>query len=556
MKKILIVLGVSLLSGFFLLHDTTVLSIKKIQNIRRISLPLPQDNIVSLNRYEFIEQGDTSYLIAYFYPVMKLYVYNITSRKITKEIPLYKNLAGVNTFHYIAPDSIWIFGYSSLHYNYDSSLMVINEQGTIKHIFPLYHPYFVTLKTYPDLYADVNALDENGLDTVLFVNNLMNSENFIFDNKIFFSTTPANIGKHPLTKQLPIVGYYDLKQKKVVLNNNISYPFHDKKRFYPTTPYFYYSVYLSKSHRNTILLSFPYTKTIIEWDYKTGKIFYHNQLKSLLIDTIYSYREPLITRPDSLHYWGKIIYKKQLNKYVRYALLSQRNQNAMIYIFADTNLNYLGEAFIPKGYGITTFKSKFVTPYIAGGHLSIRYYEYLFGNINPDRLFRQKDSLLQAYQLFHEKVCKIVGKKSPASYKAEYLFNYLRNRYMVKDSSFVLVVVNRNGCHTCNERILKNLGLNQKAFEKNPKPVYLLYVAESIPREHVVKYLKGYGFRINRHILIDTTALYNEVHPFSSVNPRAVFVENGKVLSDTVYMPQKLDLLYDRFINFYHLVKN
>ena len=67
--------------------------------------------------------------------------------------------------------------------------MVINHNGDIKYVYPFYNNYFVSLKTYPNLYCDtVEAMDEAAIDTVLFAYNNIEPENLILDNKVVFST--------------------------------------------------------------------------------------------------------------------------------------------------------------------------------------------------------------------------------------------------------------------------------------------------------------------------------------------------------------------------------
>lgn len=531
------------------------ITIKQILVKEEIKLPLPKGNVLSVNQIQIIKENGKTLLFVYFFPQNKIFVYDLKKRTLIHQIPIYRNLSEINNFRYINNDSIWVFGSHSLRYNYDSSLMVVNYYGVIKHIYPFYNNFFVSLKTYPKLYCDsVNAIDKAAIDTVLFTINDGCPENLIVDKKVFFTTIAGNIGRKSHLPQLPIVGYYDLEKKEVKLNDQIYYPYFSDSLFYPNGNLYYYPVYWSVSPQNKILLSFCYTPTIFEWDYINNNLKTH-RVKTQLIDTIYPLLKPTESDNDTTAIYYHLFYAKNLKMYLRFAMLSNNYGNKRIVIFSDKNFNYLGEAIIELNeMPRYVFEDNFVSTSISGDSLTLKFFKYEFKHLDINTIKKQLDSTYIALRERKEKeMCKITGNDEDISYSSKRFLHYLKD-FEIIDSSFAVIVLSKNGCHSCNEYISKTIAMNQQVFfNLKKKPFYLLYVDEDDLIQTAKHILNEYEINENSHLKIDTTKIYKNYNPFNNENPRLVLVENNQIISDTVYMPDNLETLVERLLKFYGL---
>lgn len=557
MKNKLLIFGtviIILLTSCYREEDK--ITIKRVLVEKVIKLPLPKSSVISANKIQIVKENGKTLLFVYFFPQNKIFVYDLDKKTLIHDIPIYRNLAGIDNFRYVNKDSIWVFGSHSSRYNYDSSLVVVNYNGLIKHIYPFYHNYFISLKTCPDLYNDsVEVLDENALDTVLFAWNYLKSQNLVLDNKIFFSTKAGHIGSKSHLPHLPIIGYYDLNNKEVKLNNRLYYPFLDDGIFYPTgSKYYYYPIYSSISHNNSILLSFCYTPWVIEWDYKHNSVDTH-KISSQLIDTIYPYTKPINFDTDTTSIYYNMYYVNHLKMYLRFAMLSNNYENKRMVIFSDTNFNYLGEAIIEiDEMPQYIFDNNFISSNIVGDSLILKFFKYEFSPLKIMDIKKYLDSINVAIIEKREKdVCAITGEKGDTTYTTESLFRYL-NYFDVNDSSYALIILSKDACHSCNDYVANTISMNQHVFfNLTKKPFYLLYEDNNGTVNDVKNILKQYNFGKYRNIKIDTTDIYKYFNPFDIWNPRMILVENKKIISDTVYMPQNLENLVERLLSFYGL---
>ncbi len=532
------------------------ITIKRVLIEKEIKLPLPRRSIISVNKFQIIKENGNNYLVVYFFPQHKLFVYDLQTKALVNEIPVYKNLSEIENFRYVNKDSIWIFGASSLRYNYDSSLMVINNNGAIKCIYPFHNNYFISLKTHPELYCDsIDAMDKAAIDTVLFAYNNAMPENFIINNKVFFTTKAGNVGLKSHLPHLPIVGYYDVRNKKVRLNNRLYYPFFVDSLFYPRgNRFYYYPIHLSFSHSGKILLSFSYTPSVIEWNYEQNRVDAH-RVFSQLIDSIYPYIKPIDFDPDTADIYFNLFYAKNLKMYLRFAMLSNDYGNSKILIFSDTNYNYLGEAIIKQNeMPMYVYGDNFVFAKITGDSLNLIFFKYEFKPLDIKVLKQQLDSIYLAVKKNKtNEICAITGRKEDFSNNLESIFRYL-NKFGINDSSYAVIILNKNGCHSCNDYIANIISMNQRVFfNLKNSPFYLLYVDEGAVTLTVKRILNEYEINENSHLKIDTTNSYTFFNSFNLKNPRLILVKDKKIISDTVYLPDNLETLVDRWLKFYGL---
>ncbi len=553
MKGKLLVFGtiiIILLTACYTKKDK--ITIKRVLVEKEIRLPLPK-GVLSSSVIQIIKENGKTLLFVYFYPQKKIFVYDLNKKILIHDIPIYRNLAEIENFRYINKDSIWIFGSHSLRYNYDSSLMVVNYDGVIKHVYPFYNNFFVSLKTYPNLYCDsIDAMDEMAIDTILFAYNNESPENLIVDKKIFFTTIAGNIGSKSHLPHLPIVGYYDLNKKKVELNNQLYYPYYSDSLFYPKSRlHYYYPIYWSINPKGRILLSFCYTPTIFEWDYINNDVKMH-RVKTQLIDTIYPFLKPTQLNNDTTDIYYNIFYVSNLEMYLRFARLSSNYGNKNIVIFSDNNFNYLGEAIIELDeMPHYIFDDNFISTSIADDSLTLKFFKYEFKPLDINAIRKHLDSINNNNK--EKEICRITGKNGNIPYNSEGFIRYLNN-FEINDSSFAIIILSKNGCHTCNDYIAKTISINQHVFfNLTEKPFYLLYVGENEQKSNVYHILKEYSINKNKHLKVDTTSIYPIFNPFGSENPRLVLVNNEKIVSDTVYLPTNLEKLVENLLEFYGL---
>ncbi len=559
MKKIIGIIGVFIL---FLWTSCTTnnnktyrknLTVSGIVVDRTVKLPLPKKTFPSdrHNWFQILKKDNEEFLIAYFYPRPYLYVFNLNTRKQTDKIPICpkKGGEGLLNFYYVNDDSIWIMNGNGPRYNYDSSLCVINRKGIIKHIYPFYHPYFVTTQTYPYLYNDTfTGFDETAFDTILFVFTRLSRKHLVTNNKVFFATMAGNYGRKKYPKHLPIVGCYDLKKDTVVLNKNVFFYGFSDTLFYPES--FYYPS-ITMSHRHTLLISYGYTHAVTELFTNKDSVVIHKRFQSPLIDTIKPFLHPTSDQSDLPIYYG-LYYASNIYKYIRFVRLSSKRKEIRFMLFADTNFNYLGEAVLDNEYiPDYIYGNDFVNiRFFSRDSMIVRFFRFQFDTLDYDPVKHYVDSIMQNSNAEN---CNITSPENNNVIPAGNILEYLEEKFSIADSSFSIIILNKNGCGGCNEYVAKMIALNQNVFfNYKTYPFYLLFVTAGTSHNWANRFMKINGIKYHRHIKVDTTQIYSSYDPFVIKNPRLILVKNRKVVSDTVYMPDNLELLFDRFINFYH----
>jgi len=70
-----------------------------------ISVILPENNFINIKNFDYFQENDSDYILLYFYSKSKLYLFNLTSKKFIKSIPIYPWFSTLH-FKYINKDSI------------------------------------------------------------------------------------------------------------------------------------------------------------------------------------------------------------------------------------------------------------------------------------------------------------------------------------------------------------------------------------------------------------------------------------------------------------------
>ncbi|NSW45913.1 MAG: hypothetical protein HPY79_08890 [Bacteroidales bacterium] len=542
-----IILILSIILLFACKESVNLITIKNIVTKNIIKLPLPSKGIIDCT-VKIINIEDKVYALVKFYPQDNLiYIYDLKTKNILRKIKL---ALKIENFQFNGNDSLWVFFHSSNYYNYDSALALINFNGEVLQYYGFYHPNILSIKKNPSLLT--NNINTSILDSVLFLYNNGYLNKLLCKQKLFFTSINTLNGKKTKYNKLPIAGYYDITNKKIVFNQDLFYPYINDSVFYPyNTSAEYYFVDGSINHRNNLLISFRYTPFVYEWDIKGHNNSY--KLASQFIDTINAYKSPISKSDKEDPYYLGIYYAPNHQLYFRYAVLGDDYNNQALIIFADTNFNYKGEAIYATDFAIHGFyQNMFYNATIENDSLHIKFFNFEFTKMNKTLLKTQLDSIKRATKKLHEEqYCKIMGNKIKSENKTENdYFKYFRN-IGINDSSFALLIISSNACHSCNDYIAKNISINQSVFFNIKKtPFYLTYVYKN--EQEIKLFLNNYSLIDNNRILKQSQNIYKYFNPFQENNPRLVLVKNNKIVSDTIYMPDNLNLLIERLLKFYN----
>ncbi len=527
-------------------YETKQIDISGYDVIKEFRFHLPP-HAVSFNIAKIVEIDNKPCLLAYFYPLSSIYIYNLETDTVIHKIPLKIQLESIS---FINKDSIWVFGYSNQNFNHDSCLMVINFDGIIKHNYPLYNPNIISTR-YPDstLIPYKNEIWPSTLSNELIV----------MDKKIFLSFEYCYYGIRSYKKHYPLVGYYDLNKDSLIVNNNIWFPYLKEGMYYDKS---YYSANLNLNSKGNILISFPYTSTFYEWNYKRNTLETH-RVSSQFMDSIMPSKTLFedddiynIDHPSFGIYGHNIIYNKKENLFIRQAVLPEKKYgkyNPTTILF-DGSYNYLGESIKKHKFITGVYKDMFLLSGFENSFGYIKLVKFNYKPFNKNQIVNQLDSISKSFiENSNKEFCKISGSNTiDKSYKPEYIINYARQMQGIKDTSFVLAIINSEACPACNKHLLQFIAINQAfLFGKRKKPFYLMIVKELSTTNEIKKTLESYNINDFKFIKFDTTTTYKQFHPFSFDNPRLVLISNNKVISDTIYLPNNLDDFIEKTLKYY-----
>lgn len=509
------------------------------------------NGVISINLIKVFEIEKKPFLFAYFYPKSSIYVYDLTLDSLYKEIHI-KDYSNLNNIEYIHNDSIMLFGRCN-NFSSDSAIRCINMNGTIKHVYPLYHPYLISSK---QPFSKVASI-KKGI--------IYPSAHFIHDKKIFLTFEYPYYGTMGYHIKYPIVGYYDLVKDSLFVNQNIWYPDIDDNKYY--TQHLFYKHSITLSEKGKVLISFSHTPKIIEWDFKTNKTIIYS------IDSKFSTPIPFESKiqneapeydnfnSDNGFYVPGIFFLNDDNSriYYRELFLSSKKfgDNIILRVFFDANFNYLGEMIVDGDQFYNVYKNKHYSCTINKGRLIFRFIKPRFEKFVEKELQSSLDSLAKI-EISRKKnidlnLCKITDNRSNTFiYEKDDIIKYLKKEHQIQDTSFSIVILNKNGCGPCNEYVLQFMKLNQEVFFNiKSRPMYLLYVDEKGSIDDIEVYLDGYMLFDNKHVKKDNSILYSNFHPFTNTNPRLVLVTKGKVTHDDIYLPDDLNRLIDDLMKHY-----
>jgi hypothetical protein len=385
------------------------------------------------------------------------------------------------------------------------------------------------------------------------------------DDKIFISFRYSHYGFKGYSTKHPIIGYYDIKKDTLMMNQKIWYPELNDNRYYKSEMY---DAYLSLNHKGNIIISFPYTPTFYEWNFNSDQIVTHTVNSQFMVPIPYS--DTLYNNDREYHNWMfynglysemKLINISDSSKiYYRDILLSSIKYGEYNYlrVLYDENYKYLGESLI----GISelhaqTYKNKHVVTTIEKGEIIVRFTKQKFKPFNKKELKKKLELIIKdkIENEINEKkeLCNIVGERTiKYEYQRDDIIKYLNKSHDIKDTSCAVLIVNKMGCGTCNDYILRFMKNNQGVlYNIKDRPFYLLYIDESATTQEIYQYLSTYVIFDKKHTKADVSKIYSKFHPFAMYNPRLVLVSHNKVFYDEVHLPDEMEQCARKIFDFY-----
>ncbi len=552
-KKLVISIWILLIIGLVRCHSQTeknLIELDKPKILEEHILNLPT-GATSLNVAKVFEVDGKPHLFVRTYPFYTIFVYDLSTDSLVKEIKIRK--LSLLDFEFINKDNILLFGSSSNGEN-DSTLRIINYSGEIKRVYPLIHSNIISSK------HPVSELCKNGDEIYPYTMAKI-------QDKIFLTFRHSYYGYKGYRIKHPIIGYYDLKNDTLIMNHNIWYPNLKDGVYYKWNMY---ETYLSINQRGNIVISFQYTPTFYEWNYKMNKLDTHSVCSQFMESIPYS--EKLYNNDDVYndyrYYNGAYLQIKSINLsdsqniYYRDILLPVKKYGEMKYlrVFFDENYKYIGESLIGiNDLQVQKYKNTIVFTTIENGNIVVRFTKQAFKSFNKEKLRERLDSIAKAKFETETKekkeLCNIIGNNSDNfEYKTNDILKYINKTQNIVDTSFAIAIMNKNGCGSCNDYLLDFIMNNQGIlYNFNDKPFYVLYVDENSTINAIFDYLGTYKIFDKNHTKGDTSKIYKRFHPFSMYNPRLVIISKNRVIFDEIFMPDEMEQCARKIFDYYGL---
>ncbi len=549
-KKLFIFIWILLIYGLVgcqSQNEKSFIELDKPQILEEHILTLPT-GATSLNVAKVYEVDGKPFLFLRMYPFNTLYIYDLVIDSLVKEIKI-SDISLID-IEYINNDNILLFGFSPK--GNDSTLRVMNYDGNTQKVYPLIHANIASTQ-FPNKILRPLKKDMYP-STVVRVS-----------DKIFISFRYPHYGIKGYSTKYPIIGYYDVKKDSLIMNQKIWYPELNDNIYYKSEMY---DAYLSLNHKGNIIISFPYTPTFYEWDYNTDKLDTHN-VNSQFMEPI-PYSDTLFKNEREYYNWvfynGLYSNMQSINisdspkVYYRDILLSSIKHGEFKYLraFYDENYTYLGESLIDiKEIHAQNYKGKHVVTTVENGKIVVRFTKQKFKPFNKKELKRKLEAIahkkIENERKEKKELCSIVGESTiKFEYQRDDIVKYLGKAHAIKDTSYAVLIVNKMGCGSCNDYILRFMKNNQGVlYNIKDRPFYMIYVDENSTSQDVFQYLSTYMIFDKNHTKADISKLYSKFHPFAMYNPRLVLVSNKKVFYDEVHLPDEMEQCARKIFDYY-----
>ena len=490
----------------------------------------------------------------------ELYIIDNATKQIINKISL-ENILDYNEYdlshyHFINKDSIFLF-YSKFSVM-DSAIIMVNYNNEIKKVYPINNPYISTNK-----HKFIN--DSLKISILFWPNKPIYTKDKIFFS--FYLAYDADYGTEEFIKNKhPLIGYLDLKNDTIILNHDIWYPVSEEGAFYPFQSKI---IEFCLSPNGNPIIGFANTTKLYKWDLENNKTkLLISNLRSQLIDTIYPLKTPSDIGTDNEQpYYGHINFDKEKEMYFRYIEFPKEKYGNFkrITVFADKDFNYLGEAYnsyykIGETYHVNNTTSAnwgmqhninnwFYSEY--EDSIKLVKTKYSFKKLNIDVI---KNAMLSEVKRVKEtkqkEICKAVGSDGIIKdINKKTIVKYFKNTFNISDSTFSVFTITDEGCDGCNDNLLLFFKANKQVISK--LKTHLLFAGTNL--DYFNKKITDYNLSNLNNLRIDSSVVYKEMHPFNNYNIRMTLVRDNKIVSDTVYMPNGLEKIMTRYIDFNNL---
>lgn len=504
---------------------------------------------LSINIAKLVEINNNPFLMCYFFKVDTLFFYSIYDNHKDFRIPLDKYIYSIKDIAFKNIDSIYILIVPLTNFN-DSAIVLINKQGKIVESFGIYHEALLTrnnekLKNnIPVLFNEDTPFDT--LNNIKFMR-LWKGISKIADNKIFFTTYReyGSFGGYEL--KLPLIGYFDIKEKKQKFSTDVFFP-NIKNKYYSDGMY---NLKLFE-YDNSIYMLFPFIDIIYKLDYELN-LKQSFSIKSKLFDKVSHSDIPLLNQNNiqlfnNFNYLDMFYHKNHFFRVVSLPSDSFGNEY-VLYLFADKNFKYLGESIIQHDGFFYKYSNDTIILFskLYNNKLYIRFCEINeYENCSLDSLIYKlnKISNKNKEKLYKEK-CNIPQNTSNKN-NSNLFLNYLNKLNIFKENA-VYTILKADGCVSCNIEIINFVSINQSFFSKKSN-FYLVYVNPNTTMLENKRYLSSFNLNRDDFCIIDTTSLYKYANPKDYSNPRLIVIKNGKIQIDSTFLPSNIEGYYEEVL--------
>lgn len=496
-----------------------------------------QTNFSSARAIDFLYEQDMPLLATIlsnsYYCDSAITVYNIKSNTIAYRIPLpFTNMKGIVNPMFIKAfnsDSILIV-YDSNHIGYDSSIVIINKKGKIIKNFKVQSDY-------------IKTSENNNPHVSLFP--MINTNDVFKNNKICFT-----LRQYSRDTLLPIAGYYDLKKEKFVVCENLKLKMKNE------------NCYNSFIDTNIICISPLKSDSIYLWNITNNSIS-TIEFKSKLVDNAQIKRViPFFNNEKESIIYLDVNKYYALNYYTRFVILPENvfGNNIAIQILYDNEFNYIGEVLINNNDTKLSLKNSLsdkeniwnqykIILSENENKIKIAKIDYIFKYLDLINTKKSlNDSLLHYVKLKNKEFnCFLGNNKNLSQYSVDNLFKYIRNKLIIKDTSFSIFFLRLDGCYHCNDYIYDFF--NKFRYLLSNK--YNTYITIYNPNSSDNLTYKNFRSLNSEHVLFDN-AVYPVVHPYKFNNPRLLIVDKNKIILDTIYMPDDMNKMLENYLKYNH----
>ena len=338
--------------------------------------------------------------------------------------------------------------------------------------------------------------------------------------------------KESVENPLPLGIRMDTKENKYHVSKHRKYADIKEGMYYPT----HSSLLVIKSANDLPVFRYPYSSSVIEWDFENDSILEH-YFKSALADSIMPLSAPAGYGHEVPYCYGIVLFKYDEchQVYVSTILFNDKVYGEMKWglIFANKDFQYIGEILEPKFWPEVSNKNMLLNiQYPNDSTVTINYLKLVKTDRDYDKYIDSCRNVLQTMKQDLEDKKKALLDGYPP-------INYVKSQMDINESSYkILTIYCNNGCPGCEYSALYTLLENKEVLNK--VPLYIILSARN--KRHLDSYIEQTGLSYFDKIVPDTTGIMVTVAKSGLVlNPRITVVKDGKVTLDTIYQAMDIE---------------